>query len=88
MSFDMASYLATRRRFLENRAAFPVAELAKYAGQWVAWSPDGSHIAASSHDPAQLECLLRAHGQDPAICVQEGIPDDDVLLGEMDGSNH
>ena len=69
-----------------NRAAFPVEDLAKYAGQWVAWSPDGTRIAASAPGPELLDAILEANGQDPALCVVEGIPDDDALLGEADGS--
>jgi hypothetical protein len=72
-----------RRRFLANRAAISADELAKYAGRWVAWSPDGSRVAVSSTDPAQLDDLLRAAGEDPADCVVEGIPADGELDGEM-----
>jgi hypothetical protein len=86
MSSDMHAYLEMRRRFLANRAAFPVEELAKYAGQWVAWSPDGTHIAASALSPELLDGILEANGEDPALCVVEGIPGDDALLGEADGS--
>jgi hypothetical protein len=86
MSLDMPAYLESRRRFLANRAAFPVAELAKHAGQWVAWSPDGSRIAASAADPSQLDAILIASGEDPALCVVEGIPDDEAVVGEADGS--
>jgi hypothetical protein len=86
MSFDMPAYLEARRRFLANRAAFPIAELAKYAGQWVAWSPDGTRIAAGASSPELLDGLLEAIGEDPALCVVEGIPDDDAVLGEVDGS--
>jgi hypothetical protein len=86
MVLDMPAYLEMRRKFLANRAAFPVEELAKYAGRWVAWSPDGSHIAASAASPEHLDRILEANGEDPALCVVEGIPDDDPLLGEADGS--
>ncbi len=86
MTLDMTTYLAARRTFLANRAAFPVEELAKYAGQWVAWSPDGTRIAASAPQPELLDALLAAKGEDPALCVVEGIPDDDALLGEAEGS--
>jgi hypothetical protein len=88
MPIDMPSYLETRRRFLANRAIFPVDELAKYAGQWVAWSPDGSRVAASAADPALLDQLLRAGGEDPLQCVIEGIPDDDAPSVEADGTGH
>jgi hypothetical protein len=86
MSLDMPAYLETRRKFLANRAAFPIADLAKYAGLWVAWSPDGTRIAASAPSPELLDGILEANGEDPALCVVEGIPDDDALIGEADGS--
>ena len=86
MSIDVPTYLETRRKFLANRAAFPVEEIAKYAGLWVAWSPDGSRVAASAADPALLDNLLRDRGEDPAKCVIEGIPSDEALVGQADGS--
>jgi hypothetical protein len=86
MSLDRSAYLELRRQFLANRAAFPADDLARYAGQWVAWSPDGARVAASSPSPELLDALLVAGGEDPALCVVEGIPDDDALIGEADGS--
>jgi hypothetical protein len=86
MALDMPAYLEMRRTFLANRAAFPVEDLAKYAGQWVAWSPDGTRIAASARSPELLDGILEANGEDPTLCVVEGIPDDDALIGEADGS--
>jgi len=85
MSLDLPAYLAARRKFLANRAAFPAEKLAKYAGQWVAWSPDGTRVAASASSPELLDAILQANGEDPAACVVEGIPDE-ALLGEADGS--
>ncbi len=86
MPRDMPSYLQMRRTFLANRAAFPAAELAKYAGEWVAWSPDGTRVAAHAPRPELLDGLLRACGEDPALCVVEGLPGDEALFGEADGS--
>lgn len=86
MPIDMPSYLETRRRFLANRAGFPVEKLEQYAGQWVAWSPDGSRVAASAADPALLDAILLAAGEDPAQCVIEGIPGDAAVATEADGS--
>jgi hypothetical protein len=79
MPLDMPSYLEARRKFLANRAAFPVEELSKYAGHWVAWSEDGTRVLASARSPDLLDGLLRACGEEPACCVIEGIPGDDVL---------
>jgi hypothetical protein len=70
-------------------ARFPLDELAKYFGQWVAWSPDGTRVVASSTDPDALEDLVRAAGEDPMFCVVEGIPEHDSLIGgglEPEGS--
>jgi hypothetical protein len=86
MPFDMDAYLETRRKFLANRAAFPIEALAKHAGHWVAWSPDGTRIAASAPSPDLLDSILEANGEDPALCVVEGIPDDDALIGEAHSS--
>ncbi len=86
MPLDMPAYLEMRRKFLANRAAFPVEDLAQYAGQWVAWSPDGTRIAASAPRPELLDEILEANGEDPTQCVVEGIPDDDALIGDADGS--
>ena len=86
MNVDMPAYLAKRRAFLSNRAKFPATELTKYAGQWVAWSPDGSRIAASAAQPEMLDGLLIACGENPANCVIEGIPGEEAMFGEIDGS--
>ena len=45
---DMKLYFENRREYLENRASFPPQELRKYAGKWIVWSVDGSHVAASA----------------------------------------
>jgi hypothetical protein len=86
MPLNTPAYLTSRRKFLTNRAAYPVEDLAKYAGQWVAWSPDGARVAASALSPEFLDAILEANGEDPALCVVEGIPEADALIGEADGS--
>lgn len=85
MSLITPAYLEARRTFLANRAAFPASELARHAGQWVAWSADGSRIAASALHPEELDAILKTNGDDAASCVFEGIPED-ALIGEADGS--
>lgn len=70
------------QQYLKNRLQFPVEALARYAGQWVAWSPDGARIVVSSFNPDELDNLIRAAGDDPEQCVIEGIPGmDDVISG-------
>ncbi len=84
MPFDMSLYLENMRKFLENRPRFPLEELAKYAGCWVAWSPDGMRIVAGAPNLEDLENLVQASGEDPLQCVLEGIPDTDSQLGGFD----
>ena len=86
MPTDIPRYMELMRLFLANRAVFSPHELAKHVGHWVAFSPDGSRIAASAVDPGDLDELLRKNGYNPAECVIEGIPDDDVPCTEGDGS--
>jgi hypothetical protein len=81
MLTDRMSELEDRRKFLENRVAFPVEVLDRYAGRWVAWSPDGSRIVADSGTPDELDDRIRAGGGDPERCVVEGIPAADAMLG-------
>jgi hypothetical protein len=41
-------HLMNMQEFLKNRGDFPLAELAKHRGEWVAWSPDGTRLVAAS----------------------------------------
>lgn len=52
--------------FRRNQSRLPRAELEKYNGQYVAWSPDGTRILAADPDPLRVDALLRAAGHDPA----------------------
>ena len=69
------------KQYRENRAAFPPAELAKYQGRWVAFSPDGRRVLASSADLNDLDALLLAAGQDPEQVALERIEAEDHFLG-------
>src|SRR5262249_7768944 len=51
--------------FMKNRAVFPEEELMKYAGQWIAWSPDGTAIVAhSAESDTAVYDTLKANGYD------------------------
>jgi hypothetical protein len=56
-----------------NRNKVPLAELQKYAGQWVAWAADGSQIVASHPDPLAL-C---------SIIEQAGLKSDEVVYSQI-----
>jgi hypothetical protein len=81
MSDDLLTELEDRRKYLESRAQFPPEQLAQYAGQWIAWRPDGTRIVAHSSDPEALEALIVDAGEDPQRCIVEGIPWEDAVLG-------
>ena len=50
--------------FRENRARFPLDELRKYDGQWVAFSADGQRIVASGATIADLAEQVRSVNED------------------------
>jgi hypothetical protein len=58
----------------QNRSRFPQQELVKYAGQYVAFSPDGTRILASGVDMDEVEHKLVAAGHDPSQVVGSFIP--------------
>jgi hypothetical protein len=72
-----------RQQYRTNRVTFPPAELARYRGQWVAFSPDGRRILAGAEALERLEEQLAALGEDPQQVVLEHIPgpEDDTNLG-------
>jgi hypothetical protein len=72
------------QEYLKNCVAFPLDELARHRGEWVAWSPDGTRLVPAS--PDALDQLIRAAGQDPEKCPIEGIPDADCVLGGLNAS--
>jgi hypothetical protein len=70
------------QEFLKNRNQFPPDELEKYAGEYIAWSPDGKKIIAGDKDPLKVVALVRSSGFDPAECVLSSVPlADELVLG-------
>jgi len=69
--------------FRRNQSRLPCAELEKYNGQYVAWSPDGSRILAADADPLRLDALLCAAGHDPAeiLVSRVAIPEEVAWSG-------
>jgi hypothetical protein len=68
--------------FLKNRAHVAPAEVARYAGKYVAWSPDGKRIIAADDDPMSLVAAVKSAGYDSAECVLSSVPvADEVVLG-------
>jgi hypothetical protein len=63
--------------YAANKAKFPPEELRKYAGQWVAWSLDGTRILAACPVGGDLDAILRAAGLDPQQTVFSFVDDDD-----------
>jgi hypothetical protein len=75
------SDLEDHRKYLENRAKFSLDELARRAGRWIAWSPDGARIVAEADDPECLDRFMLDAGEDPERCITEGIPAEDAIIG-------
>jgi hypothetical protein len=70
------------QQFLNNRLAFPPEELARFAGKYVAWSPDGMRILASDENELRLDATLKHAGYDTSEILVAYVPDpDEVILG-------
>jgi hypothetical protein len=70
------------QQIADNRSKFPLDQLEKYAGKYVAWSPDGKSIIASHDDEISLDAALARFGYDAStILVTFVPPSDEVLLG-------
>jgi hypothetical protein len=68
------------QEYLKNRHQFPHEELARHAGHYVAWSPDGSQILASDDDPGRVIEAVKALGYDPGETVISYVPPVDETL--------
>jgi hypothetical protein len=63
------------KEFFENRQNFSIDEVAKYRGQHIAWSWDGSRIVDSATDENELWDKLIAAGIDPQRVVFDYVDD-------------
>jgi len=62
-------------------------ELARYAGSYVAWSPDGTRILASDEDELRLDAILKDAGHETSEVLVSFVPfPDEVILGGGGGS--
>ncbi len=59
----------------ENRCRFPSERLLAYAGQIIAWEPDGSAIRETGSDRGEVWDKITAQGDDPQIYNYEYIED-------------
>jgi len=80
---SIKEYPMLTREFRQNRKHFSLEELAKYCGQWVAFSADGRRIVASANSLEALHHRLQAAGENVQQLAFEGIPgpEDDISLG-------
>ncbi len=70
------------REFLENRAQISEGALEKYAGKYIAWSPDGKLVIAADDNPMNVVAAVRLAGYNPADCVLSSVPlAEEVILG-------
>lgn len=64
--------------YVENRRKFPREEQRKYAGQWLAWSADGSRIVAHHEDLQQVVRIVDEAGIDREDVIFDWEPEEDV----------
>jgi hypothetical protein len=69
------------RVFNENRRRFPPETLQKYAGKYVAWSPDGTSIIDSDEDMSRLNERLKIAGYELSVILISMVPAEDLILG-------
>jgi hypothetical protein len=68
--------------FQKNRQQFPPEELARYAGKFVAWRPDGAGIIDANEDELQLAKAIQIAGYNSAEILIAFVPAaDEILLG-------
>jgi hypothetical protein len=68
--------------FLTNRQHFAPGALAKYAGKYIAWSPDVTRILASDDDLEKVAAAIEGQGYDSSDIVLSAVPfPDEVVMG-------
>jgi hypothetical protein len=65
----------------KNRAAFPIDELEKHTGKWVAFDPTCTKIIASHENVEELVKLVRQAGYHPQDLWIEGLPEGTIYGG-------
>jgi hypothetical protein len=60
--------------YWKNRQQFPIKELRRYRGSWVAFSSDGTRIVATHADPLVLVQIVVELGLDPTEVPVEPVP--------------
>lgn len=63
-----------RRVYVENRRKFTLEEINRYAGQWVAWSVDGSKVVAHHEDLKEAARLVQEAGLTWEDVIYDRIP--------------
>ncbi len=66
--------------YRKNRDRFPVEELRKFDGKWVAFSPDGQRIVASATSIAELSNQVHAAHENLQDVVLEHIEMDSTEI--------
>lgn len=63
-----------------SQADFPLEELQKHRGRWVAFSADGRRLVASAVTLTDVEAQLRVAGENPEEVLLERISDGGHIL--------
>ena len=63
---------------------FPLEELNKHRGCWVAFSPDGRRLIASSISLTLLDAHIRAAGENPEEVLLDRVPDSDCISSGLE----
>jgi len=65
-------------------ADFPLEELGKHRGRWVAFSADGRRLIASCTTLSALDAMVRAAGENPEEVLLERIPDGNFIASGLE----